>query len=99
MKRNFELTDKNFAFLHKECPHKICKTSNSRLADKKGFMLNARHLGSNMKEGYYKLMLTTTKFSEFFVPTPLVGGELYTQLGFIFVQSILADGYIHRREM
>ena len=36
-----------------------------------------------------------------FVPTPLEGGEeLYTQLGFFFfVQSILADRYIHRREM
>ena len=33
------------------------------------------------------------------VPTPLEGGdELYTQLGF-FVQTILADRYIHRREM
>ena len=33
------------------------------------------------------------------VPTPLVGGEeLYTQMGF-FVQSILADRYIHRREL
>ena len=35
------------------------------------------------------------------VPTPtLVGSEeLYTQLGFFFVQSILADRYIHRREL
>ena len=36
----------------------------------------------------------------FFVPTPTLVGreELYTQLGF-FVQSILADRYIHRREL
>ena len=35
-----------------------------------------------------------------FVPTPLEGGgeELCTQMGF-FVQSILADRYIHRREL
>ena len=35
------------------------------------------------------------------VPTPLEGGreELYTQMGFFFVQSILADRYIHRREL
>ena len=33
------------------------------------------------------------------VPTPLVGGEeLYTQTGIFFVQSILADRYICRRE-
>ena len=38
---------------------------------------------------------------EIFVPTPLVGGggeELYTQMGFFFL-TILADRYIHRREM
>ena len=34
----------------------------------------------------------------FFVPTPLEGEELYTQMGF-FVQTILADRYIHRREL
>ena len=35
-----------------------------------------------------------------FVPTHLGGGEeLYTQTGFFFVQSILAERYIHRREM
>ena len=35
----------------------------------------------------------------FIVPTPpLEGEELYTQMGF-FVQSILADRYIHRREL
>ena len=33
------------------------------------------------------------------VPTPLEGGEeLYTQMGF-FVQSILADRYIHRKRV
>ena len=32
------------------------------------------------------------------VPTHLWGEELYTQMGF-FVQSILADRYINRREM
>ena len=37
--------------------------------------------------------------SFFFVPTPLVGvGEIDNQIGF-FVQSRLADRYIHRREM
>ena len=36
----------------------------------------------------------------FFVPTPTLVGreELYAQLVF-FVQSILADRYIHRREL
>ena len=37
----------------------------------------------------------------FFVPNPLEGGgggELYTQMVF-FVQTILADPYIHRREL
>ena len=38
----------------------------------------------------------------FFVLTPHGGGgggeELYTQMGF-FVQTILADRYIHRRDM
>ena len=33
----------------------------------------------------------------FFVPTPLEGGTIYSN-GF-FVQSILADRYIHRREV
>ena len=40
------------------------------------------------------------------VPTPLVGGggggggeELYTQMGFFLGRTILADRYIHRREM
>ena len=33
-----------------------------------------------------------------FVPTPLLGEELYTQMGF-FVRTILADRYIHCREM
>ena len=32
------------------------------------------------------------------VPTPLVGEELYTEMGF-FVPTILADRNIHRREM
>ena len=32
------------------------------------------------------------------VPTPFVGDELYTQMVF-FAQTILADRYIHRREM
>ena len=39
------------------------------------------------------MLLVCTIF--FIVPTPLE--ELYTQMGF-FVQSILADRYIHRRE-
>ena len=34
----------------------------------------------------------------FFVPTTLEGEELYTQMVF-FVQTILADRYIHRREL
>ena len=29
----------------------------------------------------------------------LRGEELYTQMGFFFVQTILADRYIHRREL
>ena len=39
------------------------------------------------------------KVCAIFVPTPLEGGgELYTQPGF-FVQSVLADRYINRREL
>ena len=34
-----------------------------------------------------------------FVPTPLVGGRNYILKWVFFVQSILADRYIHRREM
>ena len=35
----------------------------------------------------------------FFVPTPLEGGGTIYSTGFFFVQSILADRYIHRREL
>ena len=34
-----------------------------------------------------------------FVPTPLVGGGTIYSNGFLFVQTILADRYIHRREL
>ena len=37
-------------------------------------------------------------FGNLIVPTPLVRGELYTQMGF-FVQAIFADRYIYPREM
>ena len=33
------------------------------------------------------------------VPTHMWGEELYTQMGFFFVPTILADRYIHRREL
>ena len=33
------------------------------------------------------------------VPTPLEGGGTIYSNGFFFVQSILADRYIHRREL
>ena len=36
---------------------------------------------------------------DFIVPTPPVGGGTIYLNGFFFVQSILADRYIHRREM
>ena len=38
-------------------------------------------------------------FSYFFVPTPLEGGRNYILKWVFFVQSILADRYIHRREL
>ena len=34
-----------------------------------------------------------------FVPTPLEGGGTIYSTGFFFVQSILADRYIHRSEL
>ena len=38
-------------------------------------------------------------FQLLFVPTPLEGGGTIYSTGFFFVQSILADRYIHRREL
>ena len=38
------------------------------------------------------------KLEDLIVPTPFEGEELYTQMGF-FVQSVLADRYIHRRKL
>ena len=40
-----------------------------------------------------------SQLNSFFVPTPLEGGGTIYSNGFFFVQSILADRYIHRREM
>ena len=37
--------------------------------------------------------------SRLFVPIPLVGGGTIYSNGFFFVQTILADRYIYRREM
>ena len=52
-------------------------------------------------QGFVTAQQTTCYFLHYHVvPTPLVGGgELYTQIGFAFVKTILADRYIHRREM
>ena len=38
-------------------------------------------------------------WSILFVPTPLEGGGTIYSNGFFFVQSILTDRYIHRREL
>ena len=55
------------------------------------FIMNTR------KEQTIQLVFCTACI--FIVPSPFVGEELYTQMGFFIVQSILADRYIHRREM
>ena len=46
----------------------------------------------------YNLALIPKNHSCSYCSDPLVGEELYTQMGF-FVQSNLADRYIHRREL
>ena len=43
--------------------------------------------------------LTSFIYSTLIVPTPLEGGGTIYSNGFFFVQSILADRYIHRREL
>ena len=45
-----------------------------------------------------KYSIRTEKYI-FFVPTPLEGGRNYILKWVFFVQSILSDRYIHRREL
>ena len=44
-------------------------------------------------------MMFRTALIYIFVPTPLEGGRTIYSNGVFFVQSILADRYIHRREL
>ena len=52
-----------------------------------------------MSLGLKKTLPHYTKLIDLFVPTPLEGEELQTQMGYFFVQTILSDRYIHRREL
>ena len=47
---------------------------------------------------WFKIVQVYVNHSLLFVPTPLEGGGTIYSNGFFFVQSILADRYIHRRE-
>ena len=46
-----------------------------------------------------RIMITRWKDITVFVPTPLEGGATIYSNGFFFVQTILADQYIHRGEL
>ena len=55
-------------------------------------------MDSKIKTDLYTIDFNAIDFNDVIVPTPLEGGGLYTQMGF-FVQTILADRYIHHREL
>ena len=51
------------------------------------------------KSKTFRVVIGAQIFIQLIVPTPLVGGRNYILKQVFFVQSILADRYIHRREM
>ena len=53
---------------------------------------------SQFPEGLH-IFFNINSYVTLVVPTPLVGGRNYILEWVFFVQSILADGYIHRREL